>query len=190
MRNATSSVFTLVLLCCFLLPACDQFSNSDAALKQRLNDTEKKVATLEGTVTELKASKQWDDLAKDSDKIAYLMPGAEGYSTVVFDLGVLTVKLDDVKPYANGSKVTLRFGNVLSSAIDGLTGTIEWGRVNERGFADNSSAKSKEMTFTQTLQEGAWTSVPIVLEGLPPAELGYVRLSKIHHTGIRLRLIR
>jgi Protein of unknown function (DUF3251) len=86
--------------------------------------------------------------------------------------------------------VTLRFGNVLSSAINGLTATIDWGKVNEKGFADDSSAKSKEMTFNQTLQEGAWTSIPIVLEGIPPAELGFVRVSKIHHTGIRLRLNR
>jgi hypothetical protein len=78
-------------------------------------------------------------------------------------------------------------GNVLSSAIDGLTATIEWGRVNDRGVADNTSAKSREMTFNQTLQGGAWTSIPVVLEGLPPAELGFVRVSKIHHTGIRLR---
>src|SRR6266496_305209 len=167
--------------------AGQQFSNSDAALKQRLNDTEKKLAILQGTVTELKGSKQWDDLVKDWDKIAYLTPGAEGYSTVGFDLGVLTVKLDDVKPYANGSKVTLRFGNVLSSAIDGLTATIEWGRVNDKGVADNTSAKSREMIFNQTLQGGAWTSIPVVLEGLPPTELGFVRVSKIHHTGIKLR---
>jgi hypothetical protein len=86
--------------------------------------------------------------------------------------------------------VTLKFGNVLSSAIDGLTATIEWGRVNDKGVADNSSAKSKDVPFNQTLQEGAWTEIPVVLEGLPPAELGFVRLSKIHHTGIRLRLNR
>jgi hypothetical protein len=84
----------------------------------------------------------------------------------------------------------MRFGNVLSSAIDGLTATIECGRVNDRGVADNTSAKSKAMTFNQTLQGGEWTEIPVVLEGIPPAELGFVRVSKIHHTGIRLRLNR
>jgi hypothetical protein len=197
MQKTMSGVFALALVFCFLLPACDQFSNSDPALRDRLNATENKLAkaesdlsTLQSAVGDLRRSKEWDDLVKDWDKVAYLTPGAEGYSTVSFDLGVLTVKLEDVKPYANGSKVTLRFGNVLSSAIDGLTATIDWGKVNEKGVADNSSAKSKEMTFNQTLPEGAWTSIPIVLEGIPPAELGFVRVSKIHHTGIRLRLNR
>jgi hypothetical protein len=175
------------LVFCFLLSACDQIPNSDAALKRRLDDTENKLAALQSTVAQFKGNKEWDDLVKDLDKMAYLTPGAEGYSTVRFDLGVLTIQLDDVKPYANGSKVTLRFGNVLSSAIDGLIATIEWGRVNEKGIADNSSAKSKEMTFNQTLQGGAWTETPVVLEGIPPAELGFVRVSKIRHTGIRLQ---
>jgi hypothetical protein len=195
-----SGVFTLVLPFCFLLSACDQFSNSDAALNRRLNDSESEltkaeskltkaeidVATLQREVAALRQKQEFDDLIKDWDKVAYLTPGARGYSTVGFDLGVLTVKLEDVKPYANGSKVTLRFGNVLSSAINGVTATIDWGKVNEKGIADDSSAKSKEMTFNQTLPAGAWTSISIVLDGIPPAELGFVRVSKVHHSGIRL----
>jgi hypothetical protein len=179
--------FALVLLFCFLLSACDQIPNSDAALKRRLDDTENKLTELQSAVAQLKGSKEWEDLVKDSDKVAYLTPGAEGYSVVGFDLGVLTTQLADIRPYANGSKVTLRFGNVLSSAVDGLTATIDWGRVNDKGIPDNNSAKSKEMTFNQTLQGGAWTEIPVVLEGIPPAELGFVRVTKIHHTGIRLQ---
>ena len=152
-----TNVFAPALLFCFLLSACDQFSNSDAALKHRLNDAENEltraksdIATLQHEVTELRQKREWDDFAKAWDKVAYLTPGAEGYSTVGFDLGVLTVQLADVKPYANGSKVTLRFGNTLSSSIDGLNATIEWGKVNERGVRDNGSAKSKDMTFSNT----------------------------------------
>ena len=50
----------------------------------------------------LKREREWDNLTKDWDKVAYLTSGAEGYSSVGFDLGVLTVHLSDVKPYANG----------------------------------------------------------------------------------------
>jgi len=85
MPNTMSRVFALVLLFCFLLSACDQFSNSDTALKRRLNDTENKLAkaesdlsTLQSAVAELRRSKEWDDLVKDWDKVAYLTPGAEG----------------------------------------------------------------------------------------------------------------
>ncbi len=137
-------------------------------------------------VADLKKKWDWDDFMKDWDKIAYLTPGAEGYSTVSFDLGVLTVQLADVKPYANGSKVVLKFGNTLSSSINGLKASIEWGKVDDRGSPDNSNAKSKEMTFNQTLQAGAWNKIPVVLEGIPPTELGFVRVLDVTHTGIRL----
>jgi hypothetical protein len=188
-----SNVFAPALLFCFLVSACDQFSNSDAALRRRLNDTEdklakteKEVATLRSQITDLRNKREWDDFSKDSDKVGYLTPGAEGYSTVGFDLGVLTVQLTDVKPYANGSKVTLKFGNTLSSSIDGLKATIEWGKVDQKGVWVDGSVRSKDMTFTESLRGGAWTSIPIVLEGIPAAELGFVRVSKIYHTGIHL----
>src|SRR5205814_10363838 len=89
MPKTMSVVFAvaLALLFCFLLSSCDQISNNDAALKHRLDDTESKLAVLQSTVADLKGSKEWDDLVKGWDKIAYLTPGAEGYSTVGFDLG-------------------------------------------------------------------------------------------------------
>ena len=37
----------------------------------------------------MRQKREMDDLFKDWDKIAYLTPGAEGYSTVGFDLGVV-----------------------------------------------------------------------------------------------------
>ena len=177
-RRAASGYFlTLCLLFCFLISACDE---------HRLDKAEKDLATLQQQVAELKGQREWDELTRDWGKVAYLTPGAEGYSTVGFDLGVLTVQLSDVKPYANGCKVTLTFGNTLSSSIDGLTATIDWGKVNGKGVADNSSAKSKDMTFSQPLRGGTWTPIEVVLDEIPPAELGFVRVKNIHHTGIRL----
>jgi Protein of unknown function (DUF3251) len=188
----TSRLWWTVLLA-ILVSACDQLLPGNAALAKRVTEAEQRtakaqadVAKLQQQLAELKQSRQWDEIVKDFDQIAYLTPGAEGYSAIRFDLGVLTVRLADVRPYANGSKVTLRFGNTLSSAITGLIATIEWGTVNDKGVPDNATAKSKEMTFVQTLRGGAWTSIPVVLDGVPPAQLGFVRVSKVSHTGIRL----
>ena len=180
-----------MLSLCVLVSACDQLSN--VALEHRLNDTQEKLtkaendlAALQQQVTNLKREREWDNLTKEWDNVAYLTPGAEGYTTVRFDLGVLTVRLSDVKPYANGCKVTLTFGNTLSSSINGLKVSIDWGKVNDKGVADNNSAKSKDMTFTQTLRGGAWTAISVVLEGFPPTELGFVRVRNVQHTGIQL----
>ena len=187
----TSSVIALPLSAS--LGGCGQSGSSRDELKSQLAATRARVEKAEATVSalrdefeQLKRQRDIDDLLKDFDRVAYLTPGAEAYSTVKCDLGVLTIQLADVQPYANGSKVVLRLGNTLSSSIDGLKSTIDWGRVDASGTAINEGAKSKEITFSQTLRGGAWTSVPLVLDGLPPSELGFVRLSKISHTGIRL----
>jgi hypothetical protein len=80
--------------------------------------------------------------------------------------------------------VLLQFGNPLSSSISGLKAKIEWGKVDTKGVAHNTG--SKDMIFAQSLPRGAWTSISIVLDGTPPSELGFVRLSDIQHTGIEL----
>jgi hypothetical protein len=79
------------------------------------------------------------------------------------------------------------FGNPLSSSINGLKATIDWGRVNAKGVADNTSARSKEIIFSETLYGGRWTPVSVVLDGgVPATELGFVRLKNIQNTGISL----
>jgi hypothetical protein len=174
------------------LSACDQPATNAAqesrlkAAEAKLDKTQGDVAALRAEITDLKKKREFDDLVKLWDKVAYLTPGAEGYSAVRFDLGVLTVQLADVKPYANGSKVTLRFGNTLSSSITGLKATVEWGKVDDKGAPDNDNAKSKDMTFVETLKGGAWTPISVVLDGIPPAQLGFVRVSNVSHTGIQL----
>ena len=145
------------------------------AVKAELDELKSKQATLD-----------LDNLIKDFDRIAYMRPGDSGYSTVRYDLGVLTVELADITPYANGSKVSLKFGNPLSSTVNGLQATLEWGRTDENGSPENNSAKSKSVTFTESLRPGAWTTVSVVLDGVPPTDLGFVRIKGVTHTGILL----
>ncbi|SHF23174.1 Protein of unknown function [Thermomonas hydrothermalis] len=140
-------------------------------------------------LSKLQEKQQQDDLnnlVKDLDGIAYLQPGDSGYSVVRYDLGTLTIQIADIAPYANGSKVALKLGNPLYSTVEGLKAKIEWGRVDENGFPDNESVKSKEVTLNESLRPGAWTTVPIFLDGIPPTDLGFVRIRDVSHTGIRL----
>lgn len=173
------------LLCCLaaLLTGCGE---NTSGLEQRLSAAEAEMATLQASIKDLREKREWDELWENADKFAYLTPGADGYSVVRFDLGVLTIQLVDVKPYANGSKITLRFGNTLSSSVDGLSVKIDYGKVDARGSPDNDSAKTKDLKFSQIIRAGSWNAVSVVLEGVPPAELGFVRVKNVAHTGIRL----
>ncbi|RYY03980.1 MAG: DUF3251 domain-containing protein [Gammaproteobacteria bacterium] len=167
---------------------------------KKLNELEKKLAISEASILRmqeqinaLKASNESlersiniNEFIYNMDKLAYLTPGQTGYSTIRFDLGVLTVSLEDIKPYANGSKITLNFGNTLSSSINGLKGTFEWGKVDEKGSPIDNLAKTKDITFSETLIGGSWTRVSVVLDGIPPTEFGFLRLKNFSHSGIKL----
>lgn len=175
----------LGISCSILLAGCSNGRAADeatgraaaelAALKRRVDSLQQRIASLE-----------IDKWLAATDKIAYLTPGSDGYSVVRSDLGYLTVALNDIAPYANGSRITLQFGNPTSATINGAKAKLDWGRVTTEGITDNVSARSREITFTESLRSGSWTNVRVVLEGVPPQELGFVRVKDVEHTGIRL----
>jgi hypothetical protein len=124
------------------------------------------------------------------DSVALLTPGEKGYAAVKFDLGYLTLSLDDIQPYASGSRVKLRFGNLTSATVNGLKAKLEWGSVDGKGIPNNAEAKSREVTFEESLRSGSWTWVTVVLEGVPPTEFGFLRVKEVGHRGIALSGIR
>ncbi len=158
-----------------------EFSNTRAEtrrIQQKLTELEKKLADVESTM-------RIRELLSDRST-AYLTPSDEGYSVISNDLATLTVSLENVAAYANGSRVLLRFGNVTSAAIDGLSVKIEWGSLDESGRPQNERARNKEFTIPRLLRAGSWTSVPIILDGVPPAALGFVRVREPKQKGIQL----
>ncbi|MHA6204930.1 DUF3251 domain-containing protein [Dyella soli] len=155
------------------------------ALDNKVVAMQLQIEALQKDFTDEKQRVKFEQLLASTDKIAYLTPGSDGYQVVRYDLGSLTVQLADVEPYANGSRVILKFGNTMAATVNGLKLTIDWGAVTDQG-PDNQHQKSKEMQFTEQLRSGAWTSVPIVLDGVPPAQLGFVRIHDVTHTGILL----
>ena len=118
---------------------------------------------------------------------AILTPGSGGYSKLRYDLGVVTVSIKDIAQYANGTKVTLQFGNTLSATINGLSAKIQYGPVNESGVAQYDVAKTKEVTFNESFDSGSWADVDVVLEGIPSSQLGFVSISELTNRGISLK---
>lgn len=158
----------------------------DAARDLQLADLTSKAEALATRVDALERARNLDDFLKGIDAIAYLTPGAAGYSVIRTDLGPMTVSLENVQAYANGSRITLQFGNLTSATVNGAKVKVEWGSVDAKGSPNNESARSRDVTFTQALRSGRWTNAPIVLEGVPPTELGFVRVKEFGHSGIVL----
>ena len=94
-------------------------------LENKISPLEARIAALEKQVEQLEFQVRLQSEVKDWDQVAYLTPSSDGYTLVKMDLGNLTVSFANVMPYANGSKVSLMFGNLTSATIDGLSANIE-----------------------------------------------------------------
>jgi len=178
-------VFLLLGLVAIVNASCGQDSRVPD-LERKTQDLTTKVESLQKDIESLKSAKSFEELVANFGKVAYLTPGQEGYSLIESDIVKLTVNLENIQPYANGSRVTLKFGNISSATINDLKGTIEWGKVDEKGSPQNDKAKSRELTFNKPLKPGSWTNVQVVLESVPPSELGFVRVRDLRHKGIYL----
>jgi hypothetical protein len=158
----------------------------------RVAGSEKKVADAgEASKTIVSLEKQVQNLAvkpvlQSRGDGVYLTPGSAGYSAIRFDLGTMTIAIDDIQPFANGSKVTLRIGNPLTATINGLKAKIEWGEVDEQGLPKDETAKSKDVIFSEELRSGTWTRVYAVLDGVRAEKLGFIRVKDVGHQGIAL----
>jgi outer membrane murein-binding lipoprotein Lpp len=173
----------LVSLC--LLSAC-AVQNQVTTIENKVAKLDKQLQTLQATVHELETQKSLDQLILDSDSVTYLTPGTEGYSVVQTDLGRMKVKLVNIQAYANGSRITFEFGNLMNVTVDGVKAKLEWGSFDEKGSPRNDSARSRDVSISESLRAGAWTSVSIVLDAVPPTELGFVRVKEVSVAGISL----
>jgi outer membrane murein-binding lipoprotein Lpp len=177
-------VFVVIAAASFLAGCVDTAAQDANAAK--VVALEATVKELETKIEALESARRVEEFERGFDSIAYMTPGAEGYNVIRTDLGYLTVQLQNVEPYANGSRVTLRIGNVTGATINGAKAKIEWGSVDDKGSPQNDQAKSRDVEFSRSLRAGAWTNVPVVLEGVPATQLGFVRVKDVTHTGISL----
>lgn len=148
------------VLVCLLVSASGCADRSQVAvLEKKVANLEARVEELKATVERLESAKLFDAIRRSMEEEAYLTPGAEGYSTIQTDLGCMTVSLENVQPYANGTRVTLRFGNLTSATVNGVKAKVEWGSVDDKGVPKKDTAKSRQVSFSQPLRAGAWTNV-------------------------------
>ncbi|MEY2167599.1 MULTISPECIES: DUF3251 domain-containing protein [unclassified Rhodanobacter] len=172
-----------------LLSGCgimSQPAEESANVAKQVTALRSELKSVKEDLTELQAQVAVNHFFTNMDRTARLTPGSSGYSILRTDLGILTVSLDNIEPYANGSKVTLSFGNPLASTINGLKANIEWASMNDKDEMDDKSKHSKAITFNESLKPGSWTATSVVLEGLPPSSLGVINISNASHTGIVL----
>lgn len=186
-RNSIrNSIGLLALIILGVSNGCDTNRKAEIVNLQ-IDSLKTELDSLKAVIEDVRWKQSWYEISESLDEVAYLTPGSSGYSILKTDIGVVTVSLENVLAYANGSRVTLHFGNTTSATIYGVKAKFEWGRVDMNSRPDNGTTRSKEISITQSLSGGVWNSVSIVLEGVPASELGFVRIKDFQHGGIRLR---
>lgn len=171
-----------LLVVALLLVGCNQ-RNADEKIGNKYDD---QITQLTTEIDSLKKEIGFLKLKDMFDSTAYLEPGSNGYSVIKTNQATLVISITDVEQFANGSKVTLQFGNLTSAKIMGLKANIDWGSVGEDGIPVPGKEKSKEVTFNEDLKPGTWTNAKVVLDGTPPSNLGYIRISNVSNNGIWL----
>ncbi len=157
-----------------------------ATMENELSSTKAELAAVRAELEGLRSDFVVAQFNSQVKAMALLRPGDSGYSALSYDLGVVTVQLADIRPYANGSKVSLKVGNPLYSSVQGLSAKIDWGSTDAEGSPISESARTKRVEVNEVLRPGAWTTTHLILEGVPPQDLGFVRVSQVTHGGIQL----
>lgn len=130
-----------------------------------------------------------DSVALLSEAVAAsvdLKPGDPSYSVLRLDVGSLAMDLESVIAFGAGTQVNLLIANLTSAEIDAIAGTLWWGLLSEDGTHLVDRRRSKLLTLTENLPPGVWTRVVFALDSVPPEEIGFLRLSRISATGLRL----
>lgn len=110
-----------------------------------------------------------------------LTPGSGGYQVIHHHLGTATLMLREVKAHTKGSAITLEIVNLTSIHITGATMEIGY-----RDPSDSSFERSSKYDVEQTLMAGKATKVTLVLEGVNPPTVTYIRVSGFQPKGIRV----
>jgi hypothetical protein len=115
------------------------------------------------------------ELKKDSVRLA---PGLDGYQVIRHDLGSATLSLKEVKAHPQGSVITLEIGNLTSANITGTKMTVS--------YASGHIEHPLEYDVQETLAAGKATRIHLVMRGVNPSDLSYIRVSNFQPKGIAL----
>lgn len=120
----------------------------------------------------------------DSQTWVTFDPAADsGYEIANAGSTNVLVTFREVVPHADGSRVTLRVGNLTSADFAGGSMLVRYGKraptdATGEAYAEWFNAlESRAIPFTTTLAAGSWTDVSLPMPGTKPDDLGYLALS-------------
>jgi hypothetical protein len=131
------------------------------------------------------------------EKSAVLDPASKGYGTVTTDKGIFLFAVDGAEPFLDGHKIILRVGNPMNMTFSGFKLKVRYGKRSpeipsfEPGDTNSAAVFQKwwddkqvwekkirktDISFTETLQPGAWTRIDFTLKETKPEDVAYLEV--------------
>jgi hypothetical protein len=170
----------------FLTTGCDS---------NRAGELEKLKGTVAGHAASLAMLKYQieNQIEVLADKSVIIDASTPGYTTIETGTGRFLIACDNVQPYLDGQKLTLRIGNPSLLTVSGFKLTATWGTHSPRYPANNPSTEEfaawieeykrwerslrvKEIDSPTDLKPGVWSNVDVVITPAKPEELAYLKL--------------
>lgn len=183
----------IVLLVPFLVVGCftgDAAEADVASLRAEVSSLQTRLESTYHIADSLRIALRRREFFESLGRAVVLDPTVDRFSVLESDYGTLTFTVTAVDPIADGSRVTLQVGNLSGAMIAGGTLSAQWGP--RQGEAEDyalwqAKLRQEDIHFTEALAPGVWNRVRLNLGGIPPAGLGYLRISIKELPTIRMR---
>lgn len=158
----------------------------DPGARQRVTELEEQVAQLRKGLEEQKQGldterRTLEAFMNAADAVT-LKPSDQGFAALWHDLGVFAIEMPFVTPIQDGSRVTLRIGNMTAGAVNNVEVKVEWGND-----PDAPPVRSERKPLLRVVPQGGWAQTTLDLGGVVPEHLGFVRLSEVKIGSVSLR---
>lgn len=148
------------------------------SVEDRLQELEGEILVLKIEVEGLKSSKQ------TAHSFGIFDPLESSFQVLRTDTGTLAVAIKNVEGFADASRLTIEFGNLTSATLSDVQLDFTYGPRMPKPLnfgsgelgAWTDSLKKHSLSLTKDLKPGNWNPIQVVLPGIKPSDLGYVRI--------------
>lgn len=165
-----------ILPALFFLAGCAQ-QRQMPQLQNQLSQLNHRLQTLTDQATALE---QQNALNAHSDAGVYLLPAAQNRAILQSIIGQLSVSLDHIETEANGTRALLHIRTLDSARLPAFGAHIDWGAIDPvSGKPLTNDVQTQAFRFLPPLLPKTEAVIELRLSGLPPEQLGFVRLYHI-----------
>lgn len=135
-------------------------------------DVREQLARLQAKVTDLER--------QSLDATAHVDLTGASYVAVHAGVAPLLIAFVDAGPAESGARATLSLGNITAASFEGVTLTLKYNRrfpeSPEDALAWGEATRVVKSDVPVNIKPGSWARVQVILPGIQPAELGYLRI--------------